>query len=65
MFGMIGSVDDLVSADCDDRAARDGTGQLATMPLSVGRYLRSLTAEQCRELGQWLLQRAEQPKREP
>jgi len=48
--------------DLDDdtgRAARDGAGRLASMPLSVGRYLRSLGPEDFRELGQWLLQRAE------
>lgn len=45
--------------DSGDLAARDGVGRLAAMPLSVGRYLRSLGPEDCRELGRWLLQRAE------
>ena len=56
---MMGRMDEIVSYDCNDRAARDGAGRLATMPLSVGHYLRSLSPEDCRELGQWLLQRAE------
>jgi hypothetical protein len=49
---IVGGVDETVSSDDNDRAARDGAGRLATMPLSVGRYLRSLTPEDSRELGQ-------------
>ena len=43
-----------------DPAGRDGIGRLAVMPLSVGRYLRSLPPEDCEELGQWLMRRADQ-----
>jgi len=43
-----------------DPAERDGRGRLAAMPLSVGRYLRSLPSEDCEELGQWLMRRADQ-----
>jgi len=58
---MIERTDDRVqSPDSSDLAARDGVGRLAAMSLSVGRYLRSLGPEDCRELGQWLLQRADQ-----
>jgi hypothetical protein len=54
-------------AQCPDRsdlAARDGVDRLAAMPLSVGRYLRSLGPQECDELGQWLLRRAGQLKSE-
>jgi hypothetical protein len=49
--------------DTMDRAARDGSGRLASMPLPVGRYLRNLDREGCRELGQWLLRRSEDDAR--
>jgi hypothetical protein len=48
------------SGDRSDLAKRDGVGRLSAMPLSVGRYLRSLSAEDCGELGQWLMRRAGQ-----
>jgi hypothetical protein len=49
-----------LSPENSELAARDGKGRLAAMPLGVGSYLRSLAPEDCRELGRWLLCRAEQ-----
>lgn len=46
------------SAQPIDRATTDARTGLAAMPLSVGRYLRSLSAAECQELGQWLLRRS-------